>query len=184
MLHVPATDHKPFQVLVTAGMSSQTMEIPEEQTNIARNIELMLGLPADWPLEDPSPTFVWPLKLLLSLARFPFTFEGGWLSVGHTIPNGQPMCSYDSSTQLCCALVAPPLSVSESARRFATETKDVHLLALVPLFEHEVTFKLEEGTDALLQRLDQHRVNEVLNPTRRAVAGTLLDLMDTQGHNS
>lgn len=175
LLHVPATDTKPFQVLISAGLSARAMDVPPEfEEEAPHRLELMLGLPRDWPIQSPSPDHGWPMRLLADTARF-VADGGGWLMEGHTLPNGDPMRPYHPSTQMACALVAPPLSLRDEAK---TGPQGTSILALVPLFPSEVQLKLNEGVDQLLSRLDDHQVSEVLFPGRRAVAGTLLDLLD------
>lgn len=179
LLHVPPTEHKPFHLLVSAGMSAQTMPVPEdlEGERPPSRIELVLGLPPEWPVESGRAEHAWPLRLLAHLARLP-SEAGAWLGEGHTIPHGDPMRPYAPGTQLCCALIAPPLAVPPEVQIIPLPGGSAQLLAVVPLFEREVETKLTEGSEKLFERLDQHGVNEVLNPTRRAVAGALLDLLD------
>jgi hypothetical protein len=180
LLYVPATEHKPFQLLVSAGMSAQAMAIPEdfEGDPPPDRVELLIGLPPDWPVEQARGEHVWPLRLLAHLARLP-SEATGWLCEGHTIPNGDPAHPYAPSTELSCALIAPPLVIPPEARTIPLpEGAAAQLLAVVPLFEREVEAKLKEGVDKLFERLDAHGVNEVLFPGRRAVAGDLLDLLD------
>lgn len=179
LLHVPATDSKPFQVLVTAGMAEQPMKVPTDlEETPPERVELMFGLPAEWPIEGAGPEHQWPLHLLSDLATFPHEF-GGWLGEGHTIPNGDPMEPYSPGLQFACALIAPSLILPPEAQLVPLPADRVaHLLGVVPLFEREVELKVKEGATSLYERLDRHRVTEVFDPSRRAVAGALLDLMD------
>ncbi len=179
LLHVPATEYKPFQVLVSAGMSAEPMAVPDDLDPAPpARVELLIALPGDWSLERPTPEQVWPIRLLADLARFPSEF-GGWIAAGHTIPNGDPMVPYGPATQMCCALVAPPLTVPPEAQSVrGPEGELAQLLGLVPLFKGEVDLKLNEGSERLFERLDDHRVNELLDRSRRSVAGSLLDLLD------
>ncbi|MBX2813000.1 MAG: suppressor of fused domain protein [Myxococcales bacterium] len=184
VLHVPATQYKPFQVLCTAGMSATPMPVPEDEPERPQRIELMLGLPADWSVASSEQQHTWPARLLASLALFPQKYAA-WLGVGHTVPHGEPMQPYDSSTQLCCALIAPPLSLPPEAQTITTIAKhQAHMLAVVPLFEHEVNLKLEQNVNTLFERLDNQQVNEVIDPHRRSVAGALIDLLDRNNPNA
>lgn len=181
LIHVPATESKPWQVLVTAGMSAQEMTPPEELSEEPRYAELLLGLPSDWPLDGGAledSAFRWPLRLLATLASFPAA-AGQWLSVGHTVPNGQPPKPYLEGLGFCCAMLAPPITVLPDFRELIVgPEKTVVFYAVVPLFEREMELKVAEGTRALLERFDKHEVSEILDIRRRSVAGTLLDLLD------
>lgn len=182
LMYLPATEEKPFQLLATSGMCAQPMDIPEEldgdEVPPPRRIELLMGLPPDWPVTAATGEQMWPLRLMSHLARLP-SEATGWLGEGHTIPNGDPMITYAPSTQFCCALIAPPLLLpTEEQVIELPEGQAARLLAVVPLFEKEVDTKLKDGADALFDRLDAHKVNEVLMPGRRAVSGDLIDLLD------
>ena len=179
LLHVPATEFKPFHLLVTAGMSAEAMTLPDDlEAEPPTRVELVLGLPEDWPLMNPGPEHAWPVRLLADLARFPSEFSG-WIGEGHTIPNGDPMVPYAASTQTACALIAPALSVPGDGQTIRLPgDAQAQLLGVVPLFPYEVDLKLKEGSAGLFERLDAHRVTEVLDPHRRSVAGELLDLLD------
>ena len=48
LLHVPPTRERPFHTLVTCGMSTRPMNVPEDAEEL-RYAELMLSLPPDWP---------------------------------------------------------------------------------------------------------------------------------------
>lgn len=60
----PAVD-RPFHVLVTSGMSDLAMTVPEGM-EFFRRAELMIALPADWPIEGPrfeDEQGYWPIRL-------------------------------------------------------------------------------------------------------------------------
>ena len=181
LVHVSATESKPWQVLVTLGMSATPMELPEAYADEARYAELVIGLPPDWPLEGVALNEVahrWPLRLLATLASFPAA-SGQWLSVGHTVPNGEPPHPYVEGLGFCCAMLAPPITLLPEFRTLELSSeKSVVFHAVVPLFEREMELKVAEGTRALLERFDKHQVSEILDVERRSVAGTLFDMLD------
>jgi len=49
------------------------------------------------------------------------------------------------------------------------EHKTVRLYALLPLFEDEMRFKLERGSESLFEKLDQRGVGELIDVKRRSV---------------
>ena len=183
LVHVEATESKPWQVLVTLGMSAQAMQPPETLPDEARFAELVLGLPPDWPLEGSAladSAYRWPLRLLATLASFPAA-SGQWLSVGHTVPNGEPPHPYFEGLGFCCAMLAPPITLLPEFRTLQLgPDKSVVFHAVVPLFEREMELKVAEGTKALLERFDRHQVCEILDVQRRSVAGTLIDMLDSR----
>ncbi len=181
LVHVVPTEAKPWHVVVTLGMSGTAMATPESLPDEPRFAELVIGLPPDWPLEGPAmarPAARWPLRLLATLASFPAA-SGQWLSVGHTIPNGQPPQPYVEGVGFCCAMLAPPITLLPEFRTLrCTADKEVVFYGVVPLFEREMELKVAEGTRALLDRFDQHEVCEIVDVHRRSVAGTLIEMLD------
>jgi hypothetical protein len=165
---IEPTDERPFHTLVTSGMSDRAMTVPPECEDL-RHAELMLSLPADWPLTREAfenEANYWPMRLLKMLARFPHEYET-WLGWGHTIPNGDPAEPFSDGTKLCCALLLSPVLVPEGFSELKIDDeRTVHFYSLIPIYKEEMDFKLEKGTDALVERFIEHQVTELLNPNR------------------
>jgi hypothetical protein len=103
------------------------------------------------------------------LARFPHEYET-WLFDGHTIPNGDPAEPLDDSTEFIGWLLTFPATVPEEFMRLElSEDKSIYFLAIVPLYQSEMDFKLHQGTEKLLERFDGAGYNEILLPGRRDV---------------
>nr|WP_216857383.1 suppressor of fused domain protein [Paenibacillus tritici] len=166
-----ATPDEPYRVLYTNGMSDLPMTLPQEIREEYKHLEraeLMMFLPADWPLtqEDfESEENYWPIRLMKMLARFPHMYQT-WLGYGHTIPNTEDYEPYASNTGLSgVILYALPEEVSTG------HTKDgnqVQVYFLVPLYREEMEFKLESGMDELVDKLFELPEDFlVLDPNRR-----------------
>jgi hypothetical protein len=167
VLQVPAHEGRPFHMLATCGMSARPMTMPAGSED-RRLAELLIGLPADWPLDEESwrdERHYWPVRTLKQLARLPHAY-GTFLAPGHTIPNGDPPEPYVRGTELCCALIARPLRLPAGAESLALEDGPVRFYAVVPLHRDEMELKLSGGMDALVDRLAAAQVDEVLNPAR------------------
>jgi hypothetical protein len=158
----------PYTTLVTSGMSDLPMTVPVG-AGCSRYAELMMCLPADWPLTENAfrdETAYWPVRLLKTVARLPHEYNT-WIAAWHSVPNGDPATPYASETPFVGVVVAPMVNCVPEARTITTDTgKDISLLALVPLHPAEVQLKLTEGTDALIAALDRGGVSEVLDPAR------------------
>lgn len=178
ILIVKATTERPFHLLITSGMSDSRMNIPEN-VDVPAYIELVMVLPPDWPL----PNFYevmnfnkqrnenyWPFSLLKDLAIFPHAYAT-WLGFGHTIPNGDPPIPFASNTALCSAIILPPLFVPrEFTQLYINENKTIHFFSVAPLYQEEMLFKIQEGTDALLSLFNHYKVSEYIVPNRINVA--------------
>jgi hypothetical protein len=159
------TEPRPWRTLVTSGMSTRPMAD-------GRYAELMLSLPPDWPVPG-SPEFetregYWPYRLLQELAVLPHRFDTS-LGTGHTVPNLDPPQPYAPGTELCGALVFPPVLAPDDFSPLAVGGRSIEFLALFPLYEQEMNFKLEHGLEALIDRLDEADATEVVEPRRPSV---------------
>ncbi|HEX8086843.1 MAG TPA: suppressor of fused domain protein [Solirubrobacteraceae bacterium] len=168
LLEVPATGERPFQVVVTCGMAELPMRPPETMAEFTHT-ELFALLPPDWPLDDEAlndERNYWPLRTLKFLARVPHLFDT-WLWVGHTIPNEDPPEPYAEGTELCGALLMPPMLVPEGFE--VLERPDgapIHFLLLMPLHADEMQLKLDKGLEALYDRFDAADLSPIIDPAR------------------
>ena len=167
----PATEQRPFHVLVTQGMSALPMTVPDGAEHLSF-AELMVALPRDWVMQgdgSDDERWYWPMRVMKVVARLPHLHET-WIGPGHTIPNGDPAEPYAEGTRLCCVMVAPPTQFPEDFWNFeAAPGKTVRLYTLVPLYEDEVNFKLKRGADALFEKMDARKLDEVIDPERKSV---------------
>lgn len=168
---VPPRPERPYYTLVTSGMSDRAMSAPEGAEDW-RFSELMICLPPDWPLTDEAfneEKNYWPLRWLKKLARFPHEYET-WLSVAHTIPNGDPPEPLADNTSLIGFMLVPPLTTSvEFHELIVPPLKKIHFHALMPLTAREMEFKLKHGAESLMQRLENGKVTELLDVGRKSV---------------
>ena len=166
--HVPPDASRDFHTLITTGMSSQPMTVPEgaEPFQFA---ELVMCLPANWKLtrEDfADEANYWPIRLMKELARLPHEFDT-WLGPGHSIPNGEQPRPYAQSTRFCCALIVPTIIFGqEFCRLELPDQRIVNFYSLWPLLPDETDFKLKHGYEELMNRLFDRGVTEVLDVTR------------------
>ena len=158
-------------VLVTSGMSDRPMRTPEAAP-CARFAELMMVLPDDWPLGREafrSESNYWPIRWLRMLARFPHRYDT-WLGHGHTVPNGDPPEALAPGVGFCGMLVADPRGRDADFSPFtATDGRLISIYALWPLYASELAHKLRHGTEALLERLAERGVGEMIRPGRADV---------------
>jgi hypothetical protein len=163
----------PFIRLITSGMSDLLMSVPPE-VDVPRYVELMITLPGDWKLDEESlknEAWYWPMRLIKILALFPHK-HGTWLGWGHTIPNGDPPKPYAHNTKLCGALIWPPVSSPDGFRTLTINSlKVIHFFAVVPLYEEEMNLKLRSGMKALLKKLGEAKISDIVNISRPNVAG-------------
>ncbi|HIE4564155.1 TPA: suppressor of fused domain protein [Stenotrophomonas maltophilia] len=171
---VPATEQFPYLRLVTSGMSDLPMTVPDEvDADVPRYMELMVTLPADWPISQDAfedERNYWPVRLLKGLARLPHEYDT-WLGFGHTIPNGHPSEPYAPGVGFDGAIVLPPVTPPEDFAALALEDgKVISFMTIIPLYPEEMELKLKKGAEALLDRFDAKNIQDVIEPGRVNVA--------------
>lgn len=173
ILCIPATEERPFHVLVTSGVSDEPMTVPEG-FEPCRRAELLLALPPDWPLTRDAfevEAHYWPLRWLKIAGRLPHQ-SGTWLGWGHTIPNGDPPGPI-ADTRFVGVMLTPPYWFARDFFRLTTrEGEPISFYALLPLYLEEMELKLREGSDALESRLEKADVGFVVDPHRENVAAS------------
>lgn len=168
---VGPSEKRNIYTLVTYGMSERPMAAPTGKDGY-RFAELVLSLPATWPLtqEDmQSEEIYWPVKWLKIIARLPHD-QNTWVSFGHTVPNGAPPKPFSSNTKQCCWIMSFPLLFG---RQFGSwkvdELKTINFFSLISIYKEELDFKLKKGAKPLIERLLRNKVNEVINVNRENV---------------
>lgn len=171
ILFVPADKTRPYHVLVTSGVSDQPMKVPEGAEEF-RRAELLIALPANWPLtreafEDEKN--YWPLRWLKVVGRLPHEY-GSWIGWGHTIPNGDPPAKIEN-TDFIGVMLAPPYWLP--AEFFQLESKScgkISFYQMTPLYLEEMDLKLKQGADELESRFEKADLGFVLDIKRKNVA--------------
>lgn len=161
----------PFQRVVTSGMAEKPMNVPGDFDE-SPFAELTIALPSEWPMDKEAfedERVYWPIRLLKDLARLPHEFSS-FLWYGHTIGNGEPPSPYADGTDLCAALIVAPLAVPKDFPELGlSDGRTVRFLGVLPLYEDEMSLKLQKGTDALLDLFDAHGLTDVVDPNRLSV---------------
>jgi hypothetical protein len=169
---VPSSRRRPFEVLVTSGMSALPMMLPAEVGGLAW-AEVVALLPAGWPVDEAldDERHGWPIRLLETLARHPHEY-GTWLGYGHTLCEvGDPPDPYAPGTALNSVILLPPVSLPPAFSHLdAPGGRTIHFMAAVPLYWEELQLALDHGCGALLDRFVACHVTDVIDPQRRNVA--------------
>jgi len=144
---IEPTADRNYYTLVTMGMGAHRMSIPEElRDKKLDRAELLIALPTDWDLQSDEEQWYWPIRWLKVLARLPGD-EDTWLGYGHTVPNGEP---FAEKTELCCMLLTMPyLFGSGAAVCTLPDGDEINFYQLLPLYENEMNFKIENDAEAL-----------------------------------
>ncbi|MNI85549.1 Suppressor of fused protein (SUFU) [compost metagenome] len=73
-----------------------------------------------------------------------------------------------ANTSFGCMLLLPPmLSFDEEFLELTTKDgKIINFYAMIPVYKEEMDYKLEEGTDALLDLFDEYGISELVDIDR------------------
>jgi hypothetical protein len=166
---IAPSPERPYWTLVTSGMSDRPMTVPEGDESPCY-LEIMLGLPRDWPMDEASfhdERNYWPIRWLKTLARFPHEYSTyiGW---GHSMPNGDPPEPLAENTRLCGFVLLHPFLLPEAFQKLEVDAKkSIYFAAVYPLYEEEMAYKLKHGTRSLVERLQKAGVTEVVDVRRK-----------------
>jgi hypothetical protein len=164
---------RPFYTLLTSGMSDRKMRVRRGVADSSL-AEVCLCLPKEWPINRhdmkwATPEFFWPISALKRVALYPH-LHGTWLSRGHTIGNIEHPNRLDPESRFVGLILLEPLTFPEGAKRVTGEDgAEIPYLAVIPLLQPELIFKLKFGTDALEKQLTASNFTELLDPRRHSV---------------
>lgn len=158
------TPERPYFTFVTSGMSDQPMHVPKGMEDMGR-AELLICLPPEWPVDDPDHS--WPVDILKSLARLPYEYQS-WISLGTTVTNGNPPTPM-ADTSFIGSIVGPTATLPDKFVKLDVNNKQIWFYGVYPIYAKEMTFKTDtpSGDEALLQRLLESGVTEVLDTKRK-----------------
>ena len=143
----------PFYRLVTSGMSDLPMIVPEG-TGAPRYGELVMTLPESWKMTTEAfqdENWYWPVLLIKTLATLPHKYSTR-LGLGHTVPNGDPPRPHAPTTELCCAMLVLPFSVSAQFQTLKiSNEKEICFSAVMVLYQDDI--KNESGFGHFAQKI-------------------------------
>jgi hypothetical protein len=179
----PAFPHgRRFYTIVTSGLSTRPMKLPASSHALEQSAyaELMITLPADWPgfLPDGtmSPNLMsedensWPLRWIKRLAHLAHE-QDVFLGAGN--PYAAESHAVAGNCRLAGMLAAPSALHPKSATLPIRDDLTIAFLALWPVFPEELAFAQRHGGPALLQRLHQAGVTDLVDIHRKNVAPAL-----------
>ena len=171
--HYKPARRRDFHTLLTVGMSSLPMHVPEGQEGY-RYAELMLLLPPDWSINRNSLTdekLGWPMFWQMKMARYVHETRTwyhhlhnfGVVSVGQTLHPATKFSHW--------MLVRPETMGTVMDRLTLPDGRMVHFYAMTAIYFEENEFKMREvrGGEALWERMRAANFTDILFPSRKNV---------------
>jgi len=151
------TPERPYFTLMTCGMSTRAMPLPDNISvdEATPYIELMLCLPRSWRMDaTEDPRWNWPMHWMRQIAVFPH-HEQDFVYVGHTFPNGEPPQPFSEQTQLCGWILHIPRTVEpETFCELEIDGCGILPIAMTAIHESEMGFALARNAKSRFE-LDQ-----------------------------
>lgn len=171
VLFIPGDPRRPYNLLVTSGVSDLPMAVPEGNEEF-RHAELLIALPLGWKLggdDVNEESNYWPIRWLKSVGRLPHEHRT-WIGMGHTIPNGEPPEPI-ADTRFIGVMLSAQYPLPDEFFQMKTKSGEtVSFYQLVPLYPEEMALKLKKGAAEVQERFEQQRIGFVLDSTRPNVA--------------
>jgi hypothetical protein len=156
--------------LVTTGMSDRPMTVPKGREKY-QYAELVIYLPADWPLTDKGLNDArnfWPIEWLRRIARYPHD-NHTWLGGPSVIfANGEPPKSLAPNTKLSCILALR--ESSEFGTLSLPDGREIVFYSLFPLYTEERDLEKRKSTEHLLHLFQKHDISTIVDIHRSNVA--------------
>ena len=169
----PRLEHD-YYTLVTLGLSRHRMGFPEERRDEKlERAELLINLPRDWKLPKADcreERWNWPIRMMLATARFAMDDPEVGLESRTTLSEGEEGVPLAEGTDLRGEiLLCPGVFGEDSFFCRLPDGDEVNFYQVIPLYREELQYKLEHGSDALLdlcpdeslEVIDPHRLNIV-----------------------
>ena len=165
----PRLDHD-YYTLVTVGLSRHRMGFPEERREEKlERAELLINLPRDWRLTKADcreERWNWPIRMMLATAHFAMEDPEVGLESRTTLDEGEDGIPFAENTELRGEiLLCPGVFGTDSFFCRLPDGDEVNFYQVIPLYREEIQYKLEHGSDALLDLCPDESL-EVINPHR------------------
>lgn len=165
----PRPEHD-YYTLVTVGLSRHRMGFPEERwEEKLERAELLINLPRDWKLTKADcreERWSWPIRMMLATAHFAMEDPEVGLESRTTLDEGEDGIPFAENTELRGEiLLCPGVFGTDSFFCRLPDGDEVNFYQVIPLYREEIQYKLEHGSDALLDLCPDESL-EVINPHR------------------
>jgi hypothetical protein len=153
-----------FQILYTEGLS-KTQQIDAQQNNKYKRIELYFLLPDFWDLTKKD----WPVYWLNRIAQVPQKNKT-WFGAGDTLPAGNPPKALDDILKCSYFILSDPILLESKIGNNVSADQEFSFLAVIPIFEKEFDFKMQNSATPLLKIFRDKQIFEMIDIYRQPLA--------------
>ncbi|MBK9591756.1 MAG: suppressor of fused domain protein [Crocinitomicaceae bacterium] len=153
-----------FQILYTEGLS-KNIQIGGQSNKKYQRIELYFLLPDFWDLAKKE----WPVFWLNKIAQVPQKNKT-WFGVGDTLPAGNPPKEVDEVLKCTYFILSDPMLLDSKLSSDLEAEEAFSFLAVIPIFEREFDFKMQNSATPLLKIFKDKQIFEMIDTYREPVA--------------
>lgn len=168
LLALDLESNSPITVIMTDGLSHYKMPVPEKYAGREYN-ELYFCLPSYWEWETlDNENMNWIYTWIYKMSDYVVKNQT-WFGHGHTIPAGKDKLPISATMRQNHFFLCDPILLDEALAPLSVGDKQIHFLAIVPIFEDEMDYKQARGAFKLLQKFNSSGVTEKLDDFRSSV---------------
>ncbi|RZL22325.1 MAG: suppressor of fused domain protein, partial [Pedobacter sp.] len=112
----------------------------------------------------------WLIEMLKETARFPHHYDT-WLAIGHTLQATADMDPYSENTDYTGIVILPSVTFDEEFTTIPVGENQINIYSVFPLYENEMKYKIENGYNALLDKLIENDAKEIFDYNRANLLG-------------
>lgn len=158
----------PITVIMTSSLSNYEMPVSEKWKGREFN-ELFVCLPSYWDLNDlQNINSNWVYEWLFKLERFVLEKQS-WFGPGHTIPCGNPPVTISHLLKQEYFIFLDPIFLESEMKPMTVAGKNIHFLAIVPIFGDELDYKMGKGTQKFIRKFIQRKNDERIEEYRKSI---------------
>jgi hypothetical protein len=138
------------------GRDKFNPEIAGYRFQIPEQLEYMIMLPSDWPLDKDAmkdEENYWPIRLLKQIARFPIV-TNDWVCEGHTVEFEEGELFSPKLPYSCLMFTEPSSNIADGVDILNLSSgKSLGFMQIVPITRDELAIMRSEDNSAMYERL-------------------------------
>ena len=165
------TRKNPYHIVFTSGLSDFAQNVSDKFPEF-KHIELYFCLPDYWKIDNKSPEHNWPIKWLNRIAEVPQK-NNSWFGPGDTLPAGNPPEELSDKLKQNHFILAEPMLFSEELTTVNLNDKSIKFLAIIPIYQKEIDFKLRNSAKVFMSKYQFKNHNELVDNYRETTVGKI-----------
>ncbi len=162
---VNLSDTKRVQLLMTNGLSSHQMNVPDHLKSQNR-CEVYFCVPSYWDLlNDLNAEVNWVINWLELIVHY-VKSNDSWLGAGHTLKCGEDKLPLSPTMKQEYFVFSNPVLMYDEFSEIKKFNAEVNFYSIIPLFEKEFEYKQRKGIEKFTQKMIASGISEKLDEFR------------------